>query len=67
MAGTDSVPLETTHKCQLKLACLPEKARDAYIVPGLSGSLLSISKLCESGLKAIFTKTIVEIWNERDR
>ena len=63
MAAEDSEPLETTHMCKLRLQCLPEKARDAYIVPGLTGSLLSISRLCENGLKAIFSKESVEIWD----
>lgn len=65
MAAEESEPLITTHKCTLKLTCLPKEAREAYIVPGLAGSLLSISKLCESGLKAIFSKEVVEIWDEK--
>ena len=65
-AAEYSESLITTHKCKLKLTCLPREARDAYIVPGLSGSLLSISKLCDNGLKAIFTREKVEIWNEKE-
>ena len=65
MAAEESEPLITTHKCMLKLTCLSKEAREAYIVPGLAGSLLSISKLCESGLKAIFSKEVVEIWDEK--
>jgi hypothetical protein len=52
----------TTEACQLALSQLPEQAREAHIMPGLThSSLLSIGKLCDAGCKAIFTEHEVKI------
>ena len=47
--------MQSTGHCQLDLPQLPEAAREAHILPGLShSSLLSIGKLCDAGCLAQF-------------
>jgi hypothetical protein len=48
--------------CQLSRSQLPEQAREAHIIPGLTHSSLdSIGKLCDAGCEATFNKTEVQI------
>ena len=47
--------LHSTHNSILNLPKLPEKAREAYTIPGLQNhSLLSVNKLCQTCCKVIF-------------
>ena len=49
--------LHYTKGFRLALATLPEEAREAHILPGLSHiSLVSIVKLCDSGFEATFSQ-----------
>lgn len=49
--------IKTSDECDLDIETLPNRARTAYIVPGLnSHSLISVVKLCNAGCEVIFTK-----------
>jgi hypothetical protein len=58
----------TQAACQLNLSQLPEQAREAHIIPGLThSSLISIGKLCDSGCKATFdAKQVVITRNDKE-
>ena len=57
----------TTQACQLSLPQLPDKAREAHIIPGLThSSLVSIGKLCDEGCEATFNKKEVHIIKDNE-
>ena len=48
----DGDTLQTTHMCMLDMPWLPDEARQAHIVPGLThSSLMSIKMLCNAGYR----------------
>jgi hypothetical protein len=52
----------TSTTCKLALPQLPDNAREAHILPGLThSSLVSIGKLCDAGCQATFDETKVVI------
>lgn len=53
--------IASTHTGMLNLPLLPIAARLAHVFPQLTGSLLSIGQLCDSGYKAVFDSTTVSI------
>jgi hypothetical protein len=53
--------------CTLDIPQLPDDARNAHIIPGLThSSLVSIGTLCDAGCKATFDRTTVIITNNND-
>ena len=56
--------MHSTHTCTLLLPHLPKAATTAHILPGLSHSLLSIGKFCDTGMTATFDKHGVAIWHD---
>jgi hypothetical protein len=51
----DGKTLVSTHTCRLNVPWLPEKAKEAHIVPGLAhASLVSIKILCDAGCKVTY-------------
>jgi hypothetical protein len=55
----------TNQTCNLDLPQLPQAARDAHILPGLThSSLISIGKLCDAGCTAIFDEHKIIIQKE---
>ena len=60
--ANDSIS-KSTHTFYLRIPGLPQKLREAHIVPGLShSSLISIKKLCRGGCVVIFKDKICEVW-----
>ena len=54
--------MQSTHTAQLSIPGLPKAALEAHLFPALNNtSLLSISQLCDSDCKALFTKNKVQI------
>ena len=57
----------TQEACQLSLPQLPEQARYAHIIPGITHiSLVSIGKLCDAGCEATFDEAEVKIIKKKD-
>jgi hypothetical protein len=53
--------------CTLDIPQLPNDARKAHLIPGLThSSLVSIGTLCDAGCKATFDRTTVVITNNDD-
>jgi hypothetical protein len=50
----DDLTLKATIKVQLPIPELPNKARDAIVVPGLKRNLGSVSKLSDAGCTTVF-------------
>jgi hypothetical protein len=57
----------STHTCRLNVPWLPEKAREAHIVPGLAhASLVSIKILCDAGCRVIYDDNACRVYyNEK--
>jgi hypothetical protein len=63
----DGQTLESTHTCVLDTPWLPERARNAHIVPGLAHMLLiSIKSLCEAGCNVAYDEDEVRIYFKRN-
>lgn len=59
--------IKSSHTGQLNLPSIPSGARTAHVFPDLkTGSLLSIGILCDHGLRAIYDKDEVSIYNKDD-
>jgi hypothetical protein len=59
----DGEKITSTHTCRLNLPWLPERARDAHIVPGLAHtSLVSIKILCDAGCKVTYDDTACNVY-----
>jgi hypothetical protein len=57
----------STNNCSLHLPQLPQDARNAHIIPGLThSSLISIGTLCDAGCEATFHKTHVTVKKNND-
>jgi hypothetical protein len=55
------------NNCTLDIPQLPDAARKAHLIPGLThSSLVSIGTLCDAGCKATFDRTTVVITNHND-
>eukprot|EP01034_Spumella_vulgaris_P024130 gene24130-30440_t len=55
--------IKSTHTATLDLPALPNAARTAHIFPGLTGSLLSISQMCDNGMTVIYDAHKVTVQN----
>jgi hypothetical protein len=59
----DGKQIASTHTCKLNVPWLPDKAREAHIVPDLAhASLVSIKTLCDAGCKVQYNSTACSVY-----
>ena len=64
----DGAAIQSSHTCDLDLPQLPDSARKAHVIPGLtSSSLLSVGQLVDSNCSVIFEKTKVEVIHKKSK
>jgi hypothetical protein len=62
----DGAPVKSSHTCDLILPQLPETAKKAHVIPGLStSSLLSVGQLVDADFSVTFDKTKVQILHKK--
>jgi hypothetical protein len=55
--------MDATHKAILDLPHIPASASEVFLFPKLTGSLISVSQLCDAGLTVHFSRSDVTVVN----
>ena len=63
----DGTVCQSTHTGYLRLPHLTTTARLAHVLPGFTGSLLSIGQLCDAGYTAVYTAVDVTIVDDTNK